>query len=229
MMSTETFTLTSAVAAEAAGRVSARHPARSCPRRSPTKPRIVPWLGYKIDHAVRAAALAAGADISIGQQVQAEIEFRMKRERPLFIHIEQLQDLVEETLMEIGHGKVALVYAKYRAKRAALRELETEQFSEELGQLELASWEQLTDIRARISFARIGLELTLAEDELIARLLRSVSHEPHARGAAGHHHPQRQEPPRRRCRLAASSRAAFSSPISTRRRCRGRSPTASAA
>ena len=31
------------------------------------------------------------------------------------------------------------------------------------------------DLRARLSFARIGLDLTLSEDELIARLLRSVS------------------------------------------------------
>jgi len=180
MPTTETFTLTSAVAAEAAGEfphVIRRDapPARDKPQAQSDKPRIVPWLGYKIDHAVRAAALAAGCDISIGQQVQAEIEFRMKRERPLFIHIEQLQDLVEETLMEIGHGKVALVYAKYRAKRATLRELEQEQISEEPGQLELASREQLADIRARISFARIGLELTLGDEDLIARLLRSVS------------------------------------------------------
>jgi hypothetical protein len=33
---------------------------------------------------------------------------RIRRERPLFIHIEQIQDLVEETLLELGHGKVAL-------------------------------------------------------------------------------------------------------------------------
>src|SRR5579862_2411524 len=178
MASTETLTLTSAVAAEAAGEfphVIRRDvpKAKSGNAAEPDKPRIVPWLGYKIAHAVRAAALAAGADVSIGEQVQAEIEFRMKRERPLFIHIEQLQDMVEETLMEIGHGRIALVYAKYRGRRAALRELEQE--PEDEGQLELASREQLADIRARISFARIGLELTLGEEDLIARLLRSVS------------------------------------------------------
>ncbi len=43
-------------------------------------------------------------------------------------------------------------------------------------QLELATREQLADMRARISFARIGLhQLTLSDDELIARLLRSTS------------------------------------------------------
>ena len=107
MPTTETFTLTSAVAAEAAGEFPhvIRRDAPKALEKSQAqsdKPRIVPWLGYKIDHAVRAAALAAGADISIGQQVQAEIEFRMKRERPLFIHIEQLQDLVQKLLLELN-------------------------------------------------------------------------------------------------------------------------------
>jgi ribonucleoside-diphosphate reductase alpha chain len=42
--------------------------------------------------------------------------------------------------------------------------------------LELATPEQLADLRARLSFARIGLQqLTLGDDELTARLLRSVS------------------------------------------------------
>ena len=86
------------------------------------KPRVVPWLGQKIARAVAAACIAQGQDEQIGRQVQAEIEFRMQRERPLFVHIEQLQDLVEETLLELGYGKVALAYAKYRARRAVERE-----------------------------------------------------------------------------------------------------------
>ena len=66
------------------------------------KPRVVPWLGHKIARAVAAACYAQGEGESIGRQVQAEIEFRMRRERPVFVHIEQLQDLVEETLLELG-------------------------------------------------------------------------------------------------------------------------------
>src|SRR4029450_13229784 len=114
------------------------------------KPRVVSWLGHKIAHAVRAAGLAAGADATIGPEGQAEIEFRLKRERPLFVHVEHLQDLVEETLTELGHFKVALTYAKYRAKRAALREIEVQPAIADEGQLELASREQLADIRARL-------------------------------------------------------------------------------
>ncbi len=140
------------------------------------KPRVVPWMGYKIERAVQAACEAVKVDVAIGHHVRAEIEFRMKKERPLFIHIEQLQDLVEETLMDINQPRVALAYGKFRARRAALRELEISQaINDQPDQLELASREQLADIRARISFAKIGLHLTLSEHDLIARLLRSAS------------------------------------------------------
>ncbi|HEX8313246.1 MAG TPA: ribonucleoside-diphosphate reductase subunit alpha [Chthoniobacteraceae bacterium] len=139
------------------------------------KPRVVAWLGHKIERAVGAACLAIGADESLGRQVRAEIEFRMRKERPLFLHIEELQDLVENTLIEIGQPKVALTYAKYRATRAAERGMQTAPLPDEDGQMELATREQLSDIRSRISFAKIGLKLALNDDDLVVRLLRSTS------------------------------------------------------
>ena len=140
-----------------------------------TKPRVVAWMGHKIEQAVDAACAAVGAQAA-GAEVRAEIEVRMRKERPLFIHIEQLQDLVEDTLVQLGHPRVAIAYAKYRARRAAIRELKQEQaWVDDPNQLELATREQLADIRARISFAKIGLHLTLTETELISRLLRSAS------------------------------------------------------
>jgi ribonucleoside-diphosphate reductase alpha chain len=148
---------------------------RDAPGDTSGKPRVVPWLGHKIARAVASACLAEAADEGIGRQVQAEIEFRLRRERPSFIHIEQLQDLVEETLIELGHAKIALAYAKYRVRRAAEREQGTATLDDSSVQLELATREQLADIRARISFAKIGLSLTLPEDHLPARLLRSTS------------------------------------------------------
>jgi ribonucleoside-diphosphate reductase alpha chain len=149
---------------------------RDIPGDTSGKPRVVPWLGHKTAHAVAAACVAQGEDEIIGRQVQAEIEFRMRRERPLFIHIEQIQDLVEETLLELDYGKVALAYAKYRAKRGVEREHGALATADSGEQLELATPGQLADIRARISFARIGLQqLTLSDNELTARLLRSVS------------------------------------------------------
>jgi ribonucleoside-diphosphate reductase alpha chain len=120
------------------------------------KPRVVPWLGHKIARAVAAACAAQGEDEIIGRQVQAEIEFRMRRERPLFIHIEQIQDLVEETLLDLNYGKVALAYGKYRVKRGVEREHRAIATVDSGEQLELATAEQLADLRARLSFSRIG-------------------------------------------------------------------------
>src|SRR5205807_938879 len=108
------------------------------------KPRVVPWLGHKIAKAVAAACFVEGQDEQIGLQVQAEIEYRMRRERPSFIHIEQLQDLVEDTLIELGHARVALTYGKYRARRAAERTRGDEPAMDDSNQqLELATREQL--------------------------------------------------------------------------------------
>ena len=38
---------------------------------------------------------------------------------PRFIHIEELQDMVESFLIELNYGRVALAYGKHRARRAA--------------------------------------------------------------------------------------------------------------
>jgi ribonucleoside-diphosphate reductase alpha chain len=149
---------------------------RDTPESLNRKPHIVPWIGHKIDRAVSAACAVVGADEAIGRQIRAEIEFRMKKERPLFVHIEQLQDMVEELLLELGHSRVALAYGKYRAKRAAQREIEHSQVHlHDAEQLELASIEQLQDIRQRVSFAKIGLATRLSDNELVGRLLRSTS------------------------------------------------------
>ena len=70
---------------------------------------------------------------------------------------------------------MALAYGKYRAKRAA----EREHGAEEANGLRTATGTRharaIADIRARISFARIGLHPTLADEDLVARLLRSTS------------------------------------------------------
>ena len=124
------------------------------------KPRVVAWIGYKIEKAVDAACAAVGQE-PVGKQIQAEVEFRMKKERPLFIHIEQLQDLVENLLIELNYGRVALAYGKHRARRAAVREIEAQVAAGGGEQLELAPPNITSDLRLRISFARIGLNLTL--------------------------------------------------------------------
>ena len=139
-----------------------------------TKPRLVPWIGHKIEKAVDLACAAIDQE-PIGKQIQAEVEFRMKKEQPLFIHIEQLQDLVQDLLIELGYARVAVTYARYRGERTAHRIIESRQIGAPEEQLELAPPALLEDLKARLSFARIGLTLSLSEAELIARLMRSVS------------------------------------------------------
>jgi ribonucleoside-diphosphate reductase alpha chain len=147
---------------------------RDLPQPCLTKPRVVPWLGHKIERAVDSACVSIDHPL-VGKRVQQELEFRMQKERPLFIHVEQVQDLVESTLIELGYSHVALAYGKYRARRAAVRESEARLGAGGGEQLELASSTLTTELRQRLSFARIGLDLTLVDNELIARLLRSVS------------------------------------------------------
>jgi ribonucleoside-diphosphate reductase alpha chain len=147
---------------------------RDLPGVKTAKPRVVPWIGQKIEKAVNAACAAVGHD-PVGKQVQVEAEFRVKSQFPRFIHIEQLQDLVESLLIKLNYGTVALAYAKYRARRAALREIEAQAATGRGEQLELASPDCAQDLRLRLSFAQIGLHLTLSVQELTARLMRSVS------------------------------------------------------
>jgi ribonucleoside-diphosphate reductase alpha chain len=168
--------LTLELAQQIGGVASAEFPRvirRDLPQSILHKPRVVPWLGHKIAKAVDAACSSVD-HVTVGEQVRTEVEIRIRREHALFVHIEELQDLVENTLIELGHGRVALAYGKYRARRAALREVEAATAGSG-AQLELSPPGVNADLRARLSFARIGLDLRLSEDELMARLLRGIS------------------------------------------------------
>jgi ribonucleoside-diphosphate reductase alpha chain len=147
---------------------------RDLPGAPTIKPRLVPWIGHKIEKAVDLACGAIGHE-PVGKRITAEVEYRMKKERPLFIHIEQLQDMVLNLLIELGYAHVAIAYSNYRVRRSVLREVDGRTAGAIEEQLELAPPALLNDLRERLSFARIGLTLSLSESELIARLMRSVS------------------------------------------------------
>jgi ribonucleoside-diphosphate reductase alpha chain len=147
---------------------------RDLPGAKSAKPRVVQWIGRKIETAVDAACAAVG-HAPVGKELQAEVEFRVRKAYPLFIHVEQLQDLVESLLVELNYGQVALAYAKYRARRAVLRENDAQSAMQAAEQLELSAPSSASDLRLRLSFARIGLHLTLSTEQLVARLMRSVS------------------------------------------------------
>src|SRR5258708_16543548 len=94
---------------------------RDLPQSSLHKPRVVPWLGHKIAKAVDAACSSVD-HVTVGEQVRTEVEIRIRREHTLFVHIEELQDLVENTLIELGHGRAPLAYGKHLPRRPPLLE-----------------------------------------------------------------------------------------------------------
>ena len=99
--------------------------------------------------------------------------------------------MVQEELMKSGHFKVAEAYILFRAERAASREAGTDSEvpfvsvatapaagQETMILVKRASGENAfwdgADLRKRIEFARIGLDLCLSNDEIEAELRRSV-------------------------------------------------------
>lgn len=147
---------------------------RDLPNTKSNKPRLVPWNGNKIERAVNAACAEIGHE-PVGKVIQNAIEIRVKNESPHFIHIEQLQDMVESYLIDLNYGKVGLAYGKHRARRAVLRELEMQTAMQKGDLLEHIAPEFMEDLLLRISFARIGLNLILSDKELTIRLARSIS------------------------------------------------------
>jgi ribonucleoside-diphosphate reductase alpha chain len=101
------------------------------------------------------------------------------------IGIEDLQDVVQEELMKSGHYKVAASYVLYRAHRAEVRTQSEEELrrvaidrqeSMILLKLEDGSttlWDGL-DLRKRVDFASIGLDLCLSRDAIESELRRSL-------------------------------------------------------
>lgn len=94
--------------------------------------KVVPYDGDKIAIAMTKAFLAveggtAAASSRIHEMVaklQNQIESTFKRRMPSggTLHIEEIQDMVELTLMRTGEHKVARDYVLYRAERAKLRD-----------------------------------------------------------------------------------------------------------
>src|SRR5690606_2452245 len=106
-------------------------------------------------------------------------------------HIEEIQDMVQEELMKSGHFKVAEAYILFRAQRSIVRDAGTidglaavdsaTPATDDLpstvtpGQASMivvkkadgtnVFWDG-ADLRKRIEFARIGLDLCLSNDEI---------------------------------------------------------------
>jgi len=144
---------------------------------------VVPWDPNKVEIAVRKSFLSIQSDSSPAVEVARLVTEEVRKLGQAFVHIELVQDLVQESLMRLGHFKVAERYIVYRAERARLRE-ESVSSSNEDGrqesmimvrgeQGETFFWDS-NELRKRIDFASIGLNLCLSKDDIEFELRRSL-------------------------------------------------------
>jgi ribonucleoside-diphosphate reductase alpha chain len=144
---------------------------------------IVPWNEAKIEIAVRKAFLSLERDSAPAVAIARSVTERVVSLGQAFMHIEEVQDLVQEELMRQGHYKVAEQYIVYRAQRSDVRARERREpeAAPEQNQLVVVKrpngenyfWDGV-DLRKRIEYARIGLDLSLSNDEIESELRRAV-------------------------------------------------------
>ena len=146
---------------------------------------VVPWSETKIEIAVRKAFLTIKENPEPAVEVAKGVTDRIRRGDSSFVHIEDVQDMVQEELMRQGHFKAATHYVRYRDERARMRkeeEANAEDPNQELmvtvtSDEGISSFWDGTDLRKRISYASIGLDLNISEVEIERELRRSVGNE----------------------------------------------------
>lgn len=148
---------------------------------------IVPWNGNKIEIAIRKAFIGLKQDSSPAPAIAATVTERVLASQQSFVHIEEVQDLVQEELMKAGHFKVAEAYILYRARRQMERDFETRRFASDAlepaaDHLEIVDWDGRPvpwtgeELDRRIEFALVGLEddIDMDRDVIAAELRRSL-------------------------------------------------------
>jgi ribonucleoside-diphosphate reductase alpha chain len=155
---------------------------------------VVPWNDQKVEIAVRKTFLSLERDSAPAVAITRAVSQRLHASKQAFVHIEEVQDLVQEELMKAGHFKVAEAYILFRAERAALRDTPIAHRPSPIADQPAqpaADPAQITtvvlkkpdgsnvlwdgaDLRARIEFARIGLDLCLTNEEIEHELRRAV-------------------------------------------------------
>ncbi|HEY3756881.1 MAG TPA: ribonucleoside-diphosphate reductase subunit alpha [Opitutaceae bacterium] len=149
---------------------------------------VVPWNEQKVEIAIRKTFLSLQRDSAPAVRITRAVADRVNGSKQVFVHIEEIQDMVQEELMKSGHYKVAEAYILFRAERKAAREAGNGDIdapapapAPEQGQMvvvkrangENSFWDG-ADLRKRIEFARIGLDLCLNNELIEHELRRSV-------------------------------------------------------
>ncbi|MCB0827041.1 MAG: ribonucleoside-diphosphate reductase subunit alpha [Armatimonadetes bacterium] len=144
---------------------------------------VVPWSQDKIEIAVRKAFLSQGLNSEAAVEIAEAVSDRVRTSGQAYTSIEVVQDLVQEELMRRGHFKVAEAYITYRAQRAMLRAEQAAQKGEadQFTMIEITEddgqsvfWDG-EDLRRRIDFALIGLEIDMPRDRIEIELRRSIT------------------------------------------------------
>ena len=143
---------------------------------------VVPWNESKIEIAVRKAFLSLHLDSEPAVAIAREVSDRLNDSGQAFINIEDVQDAVQEEMMRQGFYKVAESYILHRAHRAQLREHEAKPVEDSQQEAMIVVtdvdgsnnfWDGV-DLRLRIDYAIIGLELSLDKDQIETELRRSL-------------------------------------------------------
>ncbi|KXU37884.1 response regulator SirA [Cephaloticoccus primus] len=177
---------------------------------------VVPWSPQKVEIALRKTFLSLESDSAPAAEITRAVTERVKASAQALVHIEEIQDLVEEELMKSGHYKAAKAYIQFRERAAALRAAAAAGQSEDGGAgadslgvsglgtaaAEGASTDETgvpttipagqetlvmvkkpdgtnvfwdgADLKKRIEFASLGLDLCLGAEEIEAELRRAV-------------------------------------------------------
>ena len=148
---------------------------------------VVTWNPDKIETAVKRAFLELEVDPSPAEAIARCLTEEIVGGDQEYLHIEDLQDKVQEELMRQGYYKVAEAYILYRARRAEhrVKEVKAWEKEQESGEhqdaLILVTREDKTtylwdgaDLRKRVEFASIGLDLCLTQEQIIDELKRSI-------------------------------------------------------
>jgi len=147
---------------------------------------VVPWIENKIEAACRHAFLSIKEDAGAVADIAHAVTERIRHNARAFVHIEDVQDMVQEELMRQGYYKVAESYILYRAHRARQRE-ETSHAADAGEQQDSlvvvrskdgqsVFWDG-SELKRRIQFALIGLDLCLDANQIERELRRSISAE----------------------------------------------------
>ena len=150
---------------------------------------VVPWMESKIESACRHAFLSMKENPESAIAISRAVTEKVRERDTAFVHIEDVQDLVQEELMRQGHFKVAESYILYRAQRANLRATsEVAEVNAESGDMQESLimvsqkdgqnilWDG-SELKKRIQFAMIGLDLILDAQQIERELRRSLASE----------------------------------------------------